>query len=171
MRRLTMLAGAAALVGSATGALAQSGGPPVEANFPNGSGKQTVVGVCGACHDLVRLTAGYSPEGWLSVTAMMRNFGAPVPADEWDTVRAYLIRSFPERPRPEARLLPGPARVFIMQWPLPTLGSRPHDPLATNDGAIWWTGQLANKLGRLDPETGADAGIHLSRRRKRRRTA
>jgi|HubBroStandDraft_1064217.scaffolds.fasta_scaffold09571_4 virginiamycin B lyase len=156
MRRLTTLAGAAALLGSATGALAQqqSGGPPVEANFPNGPGKQTVVEVCGACHDLVRLTAGYTPEGWLSVTAMMRNFGAPVPADEWDRVRAYLIRSFPERPRPEARLLPGPAQVFIMQWPLPTPGSRPHDPMVAHDGAIWWTGQLANKLGRLDPQSG-----------------
>ena len=29
-----------------------------------------------------------------------------------------------------------------------------HDPLATADGAIWWTGQSANKLGRLDPRTG-----------------
>ena len=37
---------------------------------------------------------------------------------------------------------------------MPTPGSRPHDPLATRDGAIWWTGQLANTLGRLDPRTG-----------------
>ena len=64
MRRLTTLAGAAALLGSATGTLAQqpSGGPPVEANFPNGPGKQTVVEVCGGCHDIVRLTAGYTPK-------------------------------------------------------------------------------------------------------------
>jgi virginiamycin B lyase len=156
MRPLITLAGAAALFGATTAALAQqqSGGPPVEANFPDGPGKQTVIGVCGSCHDLVRLTAGYTPEGWLSVTAMMRNFGAPVPAEEWDTVRAYLIRSFAERPRPEARLLSGPAQVFIMQWPLPTPGSRPHDPMVAHDGAIWWTGQLANKLGRLDPQSG-----------------
>ena len=41
-----------------------------------------------------------------------------------------------------------------MQWPLPTLGSRPHDPMVAHDGAIWWTGQLANRLGRLDPQSG-----------------
>jgi virginiamycin B lyase len=33
-------------------------------------------------------------------------------------------------------------------------GSRPHDPLATDDGAIWYAGQFANLLGRLDPKTG-----------------
>ncbi len=45
-------------------------------------------------------------------------------------------------------------QINIRLWDVPTLGSRPHDPLATRDGAIWWTGQLANKLGRLDPKTG-----------------
>jgi virginiamycin B lyase len=39
-------------------------------------------------------------------------------------------------------------------WNVPTIGSRPHDPLATKDDAIWWTGRLANRLGRLDPSTG-----------------
>jgi virginiamycin B lyase len=151
-----VLLGAAVLLGSASAALAQqqSAGAAVEANFPDGPGKQTVLGICGSCHDLARLTAGYTPEGWLSVTTMMRNFGAPVPADQWDTVRAYLIRSFPERPHPAAKLLPGPEQVSIMEWPLPTPGSRPHDPMVAHDGAIWWTGQLANKLGRLDPQTG-----------------
>jgi streptogramin lyase len=32
---------------------------------------------------------------------------------------------------------------------------RPHYPRASKDGAIWWTGQLSNKLGRIDPKTGA----------------
>src|ERR1700684_2867295 len=123
------------------------------ANFPDGLGKETVTAACGACHDINRLTAGYTPEGWLTVTNMMRNFGAPVPDDQWDTVRAYLIRSFPEQPRPPAVLIPGPVEVNIMEWPLPTPGSRPHDPMAGKDGAIWWSGQLANKLGRLDPKT------------------
>jgi len=121
MRHLTVLLGAAALLGSAGGALAQqqNAGAPVEANFPDGPGKATVLAVCGSCHDLARLTAGYTPEGWVSVTAMMHNFGAAVPDGQWDTVRAYLIRSFPERPRPEAKLLSGPAAAFIMQWPVP----------------------------------------------------
>lgn len=155
MKRRCLLAGAAALIGSAGIAFAQQGGgQQAGQNFPEGPGKATVISVCGGCHDLGRLTAGYTPEGWLSVTTMMRNFGAPVPADQWETVRAYLIRSFPERPKPDAMVLPGPVQVFIMQWPLPTPGSRPHDPMVAHDGAIWWTGQLANKLGRLDLQTG-----------------
>ncbi len=148
--RLLLPAIAAALLGAVFPAMAQQRGQ----NFPEGPGKSTVVAVCGGCHDINRLTAGYTPEGWLTITNMMRNFGAPVPPDQWDTVRAYLIRSFPEKPRPPAVLIPGPTEVNIMEWPLPTPGSRPHDPMAARDGSIWWSGQLANKLGRLDPKTG-----------------
>jgi virginiamycin B lyase len=43
--------------------------------------------------------------------------------------------------------------VEIREWPTPTRGTHPHDPLATPDGAIWYTGQKANLLGRLDPVT------------------
>ncbi len=143
-------AAALALAAAISPARAQQPG----ANFPDGLGKETVIAVCNGCHDINRLTAGYSPEGWLTVTNMMRNFGAPVPDDKWDTVRAYLIRSFPEKPRPAAALIPGPVDINIMEWPLPTPGSRPHDPLAARDGSLWWSGQLANKIGRLDPTTG-----------------
>ncbi len=45
-------------------------------------------------------------------------------------------------------------QVKFQNWPVPTPGSRPHDPLATPDGALWWSGQFANRLGRLDPKTG-----------------
>ena len=40
-------------------------------------------------------------------------------------------------------------------WPLPTPGPRPHDPLATSDGALWYSGQMINALGRLDPKSGS----------------
>src|SRR6266852_1591360 len=46
-------------------------------------------------------------------------------------------------------------KVAIHEWDVPTPKSRPHDPTAAPDGALWYTGQLANKLGRLDPKTGA----------------
>ena len=141
---------AAALVSSALAARAQQPG----ANFPEGPGKETVVAVCNGCHDINRLTAGYTPNGWLTVTNMMRNFGAPVEDDKWDTVRAYLIKSFPEKPRPAAVIVPGSVQVDIREWPLPTPGSRPHDPMAARDGSLWWSGQLSNKIGRLDPATG-----------------
>ena len=49
---------------------------------------------------------------------------------------------------------PGSVEVSIEEWLVPTAGSHPHDPLAAADGSIWYTGQMANLLGRLDPKTG-----------------
>ena len=66
----------------------------------------------------------------------------------------YLIKSFPERARPAAKIVDGPVQASIKLWDVPTPGSRPHDPLAAKDGAIWYTGQMTNKLGRVDPKTG-----------------
>jgi virginiamycin B lyase len=45
-------------------------------------------------------------------------------------------------------------KVTIKEWDVPTPNSRPHDPAVAPDGALWYTGQRANKLGRLDPQTG-----------------
>src|SRR6187455_598571 len=123
-------------------------------DFPEGPGKQIVTAVCGACHDINRIRVGYTPEGWRTVIRMMQNVETPVPADQWAAVTEYLTKNFPERPRPTAVVVSGPVEAVIKEWAVPTLGSRPHDPLATKDGAIWWTGQLANRLGRLDPKTG-----------------
>ena len=69
-------------------------------------------------------------------------------------LRSRLARIAPRRParsRSKTRHAP---RVEIREWPTPTRGTHPHDPLATPDGAIWYTGQKANLLGRLDPATG-----------------
>jgi virginiamycin B lyase len=122
-------------------------------DWPEGPMKQRFASTCGGCHDINRLRVGYTPEGWLTVVRMMQNFDTPVPADEWGPMLDYLIKSFPERARPPAVIVDGPVKVNIRLWDVPTQGSRPHDPLATKDGAIWWTGQLANKLGRIDPKT------------------
>jgi virginiamycin B lyase len=35
--------------------------------------------------------------------------------------------------------------VAFKEWPVSTPGSHPHDPLATSDGAIWYTGQMASE--------------------------
>jgi virginiamycin B lyase len=122
--------------------------------FPDGPGKDTVLAVCGGCHDVNRLKAGYTPAGWHTVIRMMQNQEAPVPQDQWGVVEAYLVKSFPEKPRPAGTAIPGPAQVTIKMWNAATPGSRPHDPMAARDGSIWYTGQLANVLGRLDPKTG-----------------
>ena len=42
--------------------------------------------------------------------------------------------------------------MSFVEWTVP--GSHPHDPLAAADGSIWYTGQMASTLGRLDPKTG-----------------
>ena len=125
-----------------------------DVSLPDGPGKDTVAALCGACHRINLLGNGYAPDGWHTVVRMMLNFGAPIPKDEVATVTDYLIKSFPERPRPAAAIIPGPVEVSIKEWPAATPGSRPHDPLATRDGAIWYAGQLANVIGRLDPKTG-----------------
>ena len=48
----------------------------------------------------------------------------------------------------------GELRVTIQEYDLPTPNSHPHDPALGPDGSLWYTGQMANKLGRLDPKTG-----------------
>jgi virginiamycin B lyase len=47
-----------------------------------------------------------------------------------------------------------PANVSIQEWEVPTPNSRPHDPALAPDGSLWYTGQMSNTLGRLDPKTG-----------------
>jgi len=139
------------LLCAAAPALAQQPG----SDFPEGPGKDVVVAVCNGCHDINRIKAGYSAAGWNMLQHMMQNMGAPVPPEAWPVVTTYLTKNFPERPHPKAAEIAGPVQASIKLWDVPTIGSRPHDPLATKDGAIWWTGQLSNKLGRVDPKTGA----------------
>jgi virginiamycin B lyase len=124
-----------------------------EREWPEGPSKHRFVATCDGCHDINRVRVGYTPEGWLTVVHMMQNMQAPVPAEEWGAMTDYLIKNFPERKRPAAVIVDGPVKANIQLWDVPTQGSRPHDPLAARDGSIWWTGQLVNKLGRVDPKT------------------
>jgi virginiamycin B lyase len=43
--------------------------------------------------------------------------------------------------------------ITIREWEVPTPHSRPHDPAVAPDGSLWYTGQMANELGRFDPKT------------------
>ena len=86
------LAGLIALLFSSTpSARAQ----PTQQDFPDGPGKETFVSHCGGCHDINRVRAGYTPEGWRTVIRMMQNVDVPVPKAQWDTVTDYLIKNFP----------------------------------------------------------------------------
>jgi len=56
-------------------------------------------------------------------------------------------------------------KVILKEWDVPTPNSHPHDPALAPDGALWYTGQESNTLGRLDPVTGKvlktpDSGPH-----------
>ncbi len=122
--------------------------------LPDGNGKAIVLKACGSCHALTTVTnAGHNREGWTSVVHMMVNAGAPVPKDQIASVTEYLTKNFPEKPAPDAVVIPGSVEVSIKEWQVPTPGSRPHDPAYAPDGSVWYTGQMANVLGRFDPKT------------------
>jgi virginiamycin B lyase len=46
-------------------------------------------------------------------------------------------------------------KVVIHEWAVPTKGAHPHDPAVGADGALWFTEQMTNKIGRLDPANGS----------------
>ncbi len=139
----------------AAAALLSSAFPAWSQELPDGPGKELVAAQCNSCHALsARVGAGYTATGWRTVMRMMINLGVPIPPDQLATMTAYLTKNFPEKAKPAGMVIPGPARVSIKEWRVPTAGSRPHDPLATADGALWYTGQMTNVLGRLDPKTG-----------------
>ena len=145
----------ALIVGVSVSALSQT-------NLPEGAGKEIVQNSCSGCHELGRvLRAGYSAQDWQTVVHMMKNVGAQVPDEQLPILVKYLAENFPEKPRPQAAVITGPTQVSFKEWALPTPGSRPHDPLASLDGTIWYTGQMANALGRVDPTTGRIVEYHL----------
>jgi virginiamycin B lyase len=59
------------------------------------------------------------------------------------------------RARIAAGAVVGELKVTIKEWDVPTKGAHPHDPALAPDGSLWFTEQLQNKLGRLDPASGA----------------
>src|SRR4051812_38167272 len=147
---------AAALFGSVfflstAPARTQGRGPQVQ--LPDGPGKEMVQTTCTGCHalNLIINSGGYTRQGWQDLFGTMLT----LPNEQRTVIADYLAKNFPEQPRPAAVIIPGDVSVSIKEWVVPTLGSRPHDPLATPDGSIYWTGMYANVIGRLDPKTGA----------------
>jgi virginiamycin B lyase len=124
-----------------------------QVTLPDGTGKEQVQTMCAACHSLSNITSsrGNTQEGWDALTKSM----IALPPALKTPMMEYLGTHFPRKPGGEPVVIPGSATVSIREWIVPTLGSRPHDPLAASDGTIWWTGQWANVLGRLDPKSGA----------------
>ena len=116
-------------------------------------GKTLVDAQCNSCHALTaRVGSGYTKEGWNTVMRMMTNHGVKLSAEDVPAMTAYLVKTFPVKPRPPAVLIPGPTKVTMKAWQAATPGARPHDPLAAKDGSLWYTGQMVNALGRVDPK-------------------
>src|SRR3954466_9614259 len=119
-------------------------------------GKKIVDATCNTCHPIgARVGSGYTPEGWDTVLRMMMNHGVAIPQDQLPAMKAYLVKTYPVKGRPAAVLVPGPAKVSMKAWKAATPGARPHDPMAAKDGSLWYSGQMADVLGRVDPKTGA----------------
>jgi virginiamycin B lyase len=135
---------AVTLGASALPAAAQGRGQAV--TLPDGPGKELVQMNCAKCHGLNNITNswGNTNQGWHDLFGSM----VALPKDQADAIAAYLAMHFPPKPAPEAVVIPGPANVSFKEWTLPSLGQRPHDPLAAKDGSIWWSGMFANVLGR-----------------------
>jgi virginiamycin B lyase len=129
--------------------------PALSQELPEGKGKELVAAQCNSCHTFYsRVGNGYTAEGWVTVMRMMTNQGVNVPAEQIPTITEYLTKNFPEKGKPAGVVIAGPTKISIKAWNVPTPGSRPHDPLAAADGSLWYTGQMANVLGRVDPKTG-----------------
>jgi virginiamycin B lyase len=126
-------------------------GQPTE--FPDGDGKPLVQSLCTACHELNQITrsSGYTREGWRELMQTMIDLSTH-PAGE--TIATYLATHFPADTRLQPTLVPGEASVTFREWTVPTLGQRARDPVQAPDRSIWWAGQWANLVGRINPETG-----------------
>lgn len=124
--------------------------------LPIGPGRDIVQTVCVACHELSRVTrsGGYDHDGWSLAVDRMVAVGAPLRPEQLPQLVDYLAAHFPEQPKPRGVPIPGSVKVAFREWTVPTPGSRPHDPLGTADGSLWWTGHMANRIGRLDPVSG-----------------
>jgi virginiamycin B lyase len=129
---------------------ARGGRGPVA--LPEGEGKELVTASCQGCHQLntVTGTVGYTQAGWQDVTSSM----VALPEAQRATITQYLATHFPPKPGRAPKLMPGDATVTFKEWIAPTLGQRSRDPIQTPDGNIWWNGQFASVIGRLDPRTG-----------------
>src|SRR5260221_945049 len=88
--------------------------PAAAQDLPEGKGKEIVASSCVGCHELNRVTgSGYTLEDWRNVLAMMVNIGVPLEGDQLATVSEYLIKNYPERPKPPAAMVSPPTPTTV----------------------------------------------------------
>jgi virginiamycin B lyase len=133
--------------------LAAAQGKP--SGLPEGPGKDRVEAICLACHQSREIlnSSGYTREGWRELIGTMIDLnGSP---EIRDGITQYLATHFPPNSRRAPKLVAGAERIAFKEWQTPTLGSRSRDPIQAADGTIWYAGQWTDRIGRIDPKTGA----------------
>lgn len=122
--------------------------------LPDAPGKDLVEAFCTGCHQTNQISrsSGYDRDGWHELAATMIDLGGS--PEERDRLLEYLAAHVPPNENRAARLVDGDAVIAFKEWQVPTLGQRARDPVEAPDGAIWWAGQWANLIGRIDPATG-----------------
>ncbi len=123
------------------------------AELAEGAGREAVQAACGSCHNMSQITrsSGYTRTQWDELIASMIDLA---PEDE-GAILDYLAQHYPpsHNPRPST-LVEGPLDVSFQEWVAPQLGQRARDPVQAPDGMIWYVGQRANTIGRINPESG-----------------
>ena len=122
--------------------------------LPEGAGRDAVEAVCSTCHSatLISRGSGYSRDQWDALTAAMIDLSGDPEAHA--AILDYLSARFPPSGNRASTQAPGDLAIGFEEWVVPTRGQRPRDPVEAPDGSIWWVGQWADILGRIDPETG-----------------
>jgi virginiamycin B lyase len=122
--------------------------------LPEGAAKRLVEGTCSSCHqtNMIATSSGYTRDGWKELIGTMVDLSR-TPAEQ-ATMTEYLATHFPPNARRAPTLVPGTVQVTFKEWVTPTLGQRSRDPIQAPDGTIWWAGQWANLIGRINPVTG-----------------
>ncbi|MEQ1949446.1 MAG: cytochrome C [Bryobacteraceae bacterium] len=140
---------------------AQGRGKQAARPLPDGPGKTILENSCTSCHPASMITnTGHTAEDWRLVMERMIAAGADVPTNQVTPVVDYLAKNFPEGDVPKAVIIPGPVKISFKEFKVPTVGARPHDPLSTRDGFLWYTGQYGNVLGRVNTKTGEIKEFH-----------
>jgi virginiamycin B lyase len=133
------------------------------AGYPEGPGMDILRTKCRVCHMPDRVKQkGREKDAWDALVHNMMDRGADISDVELPVLVDYLTKNWPPGNADEAapvavtavRPMANQVTVNFKEWTVPTPNSHPHDPLAASDGSIWYTGQRANLLGRIDPKTG-----------------
>ncbi|MBU2883820.1 cytochrome C [Psychrosphaera sp. B3R10] len=117
-------------------------------------GQKLVERLCTSCHrrNLITRSSGYTYQQWQSLTRTMIDLSEQPETEQ--LIFSYLAKAYPPNNHRSPDLVSGDVQIFFEQWHTPTLGQRARDPVEAPDGSIWWAGQRANLIGRIDSDTG-----------------